>query len=133
MPIIGYTLKKVNFSKKEIPSTLNRVDISSTARIVEVKERPIPIFENKPYLVVGFEFKTEYKPEVALAEFAGEIIYSSKDNKKILKSWHSEKKLPKEVDIEIKNFIFKRCLTLGINISSEMQLPAPVAFPLLTE
>jgi hypothetical protein len=49
--------------------------------------------------------------------------------KETLKNWEKNKKLPKEVEIEVKNFLFRKCLTIGVNLSENMQLPPPLIFP----
>ena len=61
----------------------------------------------------------------------GELVYTSKDAKKIVKEWTKDKKLPIEIDAEIKNYLFRKCLTFSLGITEQLQLPAPIGFPVI--
>jgi len=126
--IIGYSINKIKAEKKG--KIKGRLDINSTPKIVDVSEKEIEIVGKKKVLVVSFEFSTNYRPDVAKIEISGEVYYTGKE-KEALKEWKKNKKLPVEVDVEIKNFLFRKCLILGINLSQEMQLPPPVMFPIV--
>ncbi len=129
MPILGYSMKNIIAEKKNNPK--GRIDISSTPNITSVEERTINILNQKNSLGIGFEFNIEYKPDIAKIKMEGEVLYSSEDDKKIVKEWKKNNKLPEKVDIEIKNFLFRKCLALGLSISEELQLPPPLAFPII--
>ncbi|MBI4010163.1 MAG: hypothetical protein HY361_03170 [Candidatus Aenigmarchaeota archaeon] len=127
MPVIGCSIKSIVAERKK--SIADIMDINSVTRVISVEEKEIEIASKQSTLLVGFEFDTEYRPEIATIKYIGEVIYATKNEKGILKSWKEDKKLPKDADIEIKNFLLKKCLTLGINISEELQLPPPIVFP----
>lgn len=138
MPIIGHSIRSLNAVRK--PSVSNSIDINSVPKIVEVKEKRMEVLDNKgqkqlmePMLEIEFEFQTDYKPDVGMIKIAGEIIYTGQDNKKALKEWDKNKRLPREVDIEVKNFLLRKCLLLEVNISQEMQLPPPIVIPMIRE
>jgi hypothetical protein len=61
----------------------------------------------------------------------GEVIYHDKKMGEILKKWKSEKKLDKEVGLEVLNFIFRKCLTKSIQIAEDLRLPPPIRFPIV--
>jgi hypothetical protein len=129
LPILASSFRSITAERKETKNAVASVNIDSTPNITSVKERDITLLEKQPTLQVEFEFETKYSPDLGTMKFVGDIIYSTKDAKTIVKGWDKDKKLPQEVDAEIKNFIFKRCLTLGINMSDQLQLPSPLGFP----
>lgn len=130
MPVIGYSLTSISAEKKSVKS-LQKLDINSTPDVKYVEEKDITIVDKEPALVIGFEFTTTYSPDVGHIKINGELVYSSANNKKIVKEWKKNKKLPTDVDIDVKNFLFRRCLTLGIDLSENLQLPPPLVFPVV--
>jgi len=125
--IVGFGIEDIQASRiKKIPK--GRINISSSPHIKSVKEINPP-FSDKKALEVMFEFITKYEPDIGEIKIKGVVIYSGDKIKEQLKKWKKEKKLIKETDVEIKNFLFRKCLSLGITISEEMQLPPPIMFP----
>jgi hypothetical protein len=132
MPIIGYQIISMNAEREKIQG--KRFDISSTPKITSVEEREIRMGEKQKVLVIGFEFLTVYKAEgnqIGEIKIVGELLYAEKNLKNVLNFWGKKNKLPEDVDIEVKNFLFRKCLSLGIFISENLQLPPPVMFPVL--
>lgn len=130
--MIGHSIKSLNAGRKSLVA--NKININSTPTIKDVKEKKISVTgvtDKQSVLSVGFEFETTYKPDIGSIKINGEIIYTGEDNKKLLKEWEKNKKLPAEADVEIKNFLLKKCLLLGVTISQEMQLPPPLVIPSL--
>jgi hypothetical protein len=125
--IVGFSITSISAERKSIPR--GRVDINSSPKILSVKKSKMGFLEGKIPLSIGFEFVTKYEPKVGEIRIKGNILYLGKDMKKTLKKWTKEKKFPKEVDIEVKNFLFRKCLTIGVNLSESMQLPPPLMFP----
>lgn len=131
---MGHSITSLNASRKSVVA--KKIDINSTPKIVGVKEKKMEIphltGKDQPMVLgIDFEFLTDYKPDIGSIKIAGEIIYSGADNKKTLKEWEKNKKLPQDVDIEVKNFILRKCLLLGVGISQEMQLPPPLVIPIM--
>ena len=133
MTILGHNITKLNAERKSL--VIKKIDINSTPKITGVKEKDIDVSgltgDKRTVLGIGFEFLTDYKPNVGKIEIAGEIIYTSEDNKKIVSEWKKNNKLPANVDIEVKNFLLRKCLLIGVNVSQEMQLPAPLVIPVI--
>lgn len=132
MAVIGHNITSLNAIKKNL--TPGNIDINSSPKIVDVREKTMEISnlgKNVAVLGIDFEFQTDYKPDIGSIKIAGEIIYASQDNKKVLKEWEKNKRLPEEVDIEVKNFLLRKCLLLGASISQEMQLPPPLMIPFI--
>jgi len=129
MPIIGYNISLIQAERRNVQA--KKIDISSTPRINSVIERDMAFPAKQSALAVSFEFKTNYNPDIGQIRFVGELLYTDKNTKKVLEFWDKKNKLPDNVDMEIKNFLFRKCLTLGINISESLQLPPPIMFPVL--
>lgn len=128
MPIVGFGIESISADRaKKIPR--GRLNINSTPRIVSIKEAKIGPLKERKGLDVKFEFKTKYEPDIGKINIKGHVFYVGDKAKNGLKSWEKRKKLPKEIDSEIKNFLFRKCLTMGLTLSENMQLPPPLFFP----
>jgi hypothetical protein len=127
--IIGYNFSKIEASKaKEISGN---VDISSSVRIISVEEKEIEVLNKQKVLEIGFEFTVEYKNGFGKIEMNGTLLHDSKETKDAIKMWKKEKKLPEGIDLEVKNFLFKKCLTLAIILADEIRFPSPLPFPVV--
>ena len=129
MPVIGCSIKSIEATRKK--SIIDSMNINSTPRITSVEEKEIDVVGKQSTLLVGFEFESLYSPDVAKIKFVGEIIYAAKNSKDLVKTWKKDGRLPDSIEVEIKNFLFRKCLTLGINLSQELELPPPVVFPII--
>jgi len=129
MPVIGCSIKSIVAEKKK--SITDTIDINSTPRIMSVEEKEIELVGKQPSLVIGFVFESLYNPDIGKMKFTGELIYAAKNGKDILKTWKKDGRLSEDIDREIKNFLFRKCLVLGINLSEELELPPPVVFPVI--
>jgi len=125
--IIGFSITSISAERKNIPR--GRIDINSTPKIISVNQSKTGFLKKEKPLNVEFEFITKYEPQIAEIRIHGNILYYGKKLKKLLKEWEKEKKFPKEVDMEVKNFLFRKCLIIEINLSENMQLPPPLIFP----
>ena len=133
MTVLGHNITKLNAERKALAS--KKIDINSTPTVTDVKEKSIDVSgltgDKRTVLGINFEFQTDYKPSIGKIAIAGEVIYTGDDNKKIVAEWKKNKKLPAVVDIEIKNFLLRKCLLIGVNVSQEMQLPPPLVIPII--
>ena len=125
--IVGFTIYKISAERKGIPR--GRIDISSIPKLLSVKEAPVKFLGKEKPAEIEFEFVTKYEPDVGEIRIEGKVFYVGKKRKEILKKWKKENKIPKEIEMEIKNFLFRKCLTLGVHLSENMQLPPPLLFP----
>lgn len=125
--IVGFGIKSISAERKNVPR--GRIDISSTPKIVSVDWPDMRVFTKKKPVDIRFEFTTRYEPNVAEIKISGHVLYLGKKTKDLIKKWKKSKVFPREVDMEVKNFLFKKCLTLGVNLSESMQLPPPLIFP----
>jgi len=127
--IIGYNFTKIEASRiKEISG---KIDISSSVKIVSVEEKEIEVLNKQKVLEIGFEFIVEYKEGFGKIEMGGTLLYDGKEAKDAVKMWKKDKKLPESIDLEVKNFLFKKCLTLAIILADEIRFPSPLPFPMV--
>lgn len=131
MPVVGFSIESLNAKRNTFDKPLERVEVNSTPKITSVEEKTADIMGQKS-LVVGFEFDIAYEPNAAKMTMNGYVMYLSNDTDAILKSWKKDKKLPVNVEVEIKNVLFRKCLAMGIDLSEQMQIPSPLGFPMFT-
>jgi hypothetical protein len=130
MPVIGLKLDTID-AKRNKDNLTGEIKINSTPKIVSAKEIDVGAIAKKA-LAFGFEFITEYGPDVAKINVNGEVIYVNDERKaEILKGWKKDKKLPDDVGIEVLNHLFRHCLLKVSNIAEDLQLPPPLNFPLV--
>lgn len=125
--IVGFGIKSISAERKNVPR--GRIDINSSPKIVSVSRSKGGFLRKEKPLNIEFEFTTKYEPNVGEIRISGNVFYLGKKMKDVLKTWEKEKKFKKEVDVEVKNFLFRKCLTIGMNLSENMQLPPPLMFP----
>jgi len=125
--IVGFGIKSISAERKNVPK--GRIDINSTPKILSINKSKVGFLKKEKPLNVNFQFITRYEPNIGEIRIDGSLLYVGKKMKDTLKSWEKEKKIPKDVDMEIKNFLFRKCLTIGVNLSENMQLPPPLIFP----
>ena len=127
--IIGYNFTKIEAERKKDVS--GKVDISSSVKINSVEEKEIEVLNKQKVLEIGFEFTVEYKEDFGKIHMSGFLLYDGKNAKDAVKMWKKDKKLPESIDLEVKNFLFKKCLTLAIILADEIRFPSPLPFPMV--
>jgi len=127
MPIVGFNIKSISTERENVPK--GRIDINSMPKIISVEKGKIGLTKKEPSLNIDFEFSIKYKPEIGEINLLGTLVYLGDDIDKTIKVWDKKEALPKKVEIEVKNFLFRKCLTIGINLSEHMNLPPPIFFP----
>jgi len=127
MPIVGFVINSLSAGKKgRIKDKLN---VNSVPKITSITSASSDIFKGKKALKINFDFLINYDPKIAEIKMSGTLMYVGSDIKSIQTKWKKNKTLPKNPDMEIKNFLFRKCLTLGLNLSESLQLPPPLFFP----
>ncbi len=126
MPVIGYNVKTIEAERKKYPE--GKFDVNTSQKIVSVETKDMDVLGKKP-LSIEFEFQTSYDPAIGSVKLTGEVLYADDKERSILDEWKKNKALPQAVDMEVKNFLFRKCLSLGLSLSEEMQLPPPILFP----
>ncbi|MFH8080563.1 MAG: hypothetical protein QXO84_01650 [Candidatus Aenigmatarchaeota archaeon] len=127
MPVIGFYLKSINARKKEVMR--EKIDINTTVNIVGMEKTSVGIKKKEAALNISFEFSTKYEPDIGEMRLEGNVMYIGKNVLEALNVWKKEKKILPEVDVEVKNFLLRKCLTIEINLAENMSLPPPLMFP----
>ena len=124
MPILGISYNKINAEKKSKPLTTN---IRTTPKIVDVKKTKIA--ETKQdVLNISFSLQTDYG-EYGSINIEGNIIYMGDNIEQAEKEWQENKKLPVDIDIEIKNYIIRKVVVQSLYISDLLNMPPVIELP----
>jgi len=129
MAIVGLSFNSLDAKRDKEQRIRAEIKVNSVPRINNVKEVTISTLGNKKVLSMAFEFVTNYDPRVGEIKIGGDLLYMTEDNKKLLKQWEKEKKLPEKPSLEILNYLFRRCLLKVSNIAEDLQLPPPLPMP----
>ncbi|MFH1637713.1 MAG: hypothetical protein ABIB71_04795 [Candidatus Woesearchaeota archaeon] len=134
MPIIGINFDKLYVEKKgEIKPPLS---INTNVNVTEMKKEDLSFSsKDSQVLRLDFEFKLEYKPDVAAMSIGGHIHFleNNKDIDSMLKEWKKEKKLKKEFAREILNSVLIKSNIKALLLSQEVNLPPHIRLPVLQE
>jgi len=130
MPIIGLKFDSIEGKRKK-ENFSGEMKINTAPKIVSAKEIDVKAIGKKA-MALGFEFSTQYNPDLAEVKINGEVIYvNEKQQAEILKGWKKDKKLPDDVGIEVLNHLFRHCLIKVAMIAEDLQLPPPLNFPVV--
>ena len=129
MAIIGLTFDSVEAKRDKEQRIRAEIKVNSVPRINNIKEVTISTIGGKKVLSLDFEFVTNYDPKVGEIKIGGSLLYMTDDNKKLLKLWEKEKKLPEKPSLEVLNYLFRKCLLKVSNIAEDLQLPPPLPMP----
>ena len=130
MPIIGLKFDSIEGKRKKENFSVE-MKINTAPKIVSAKEIDVKAIGKKA-MALGFEFSTQYNPDLAEVKINGEVIYvNEKQQAEILKGWKKDKKLPDDVGIEVLNHLFRHCLIKVAMIAEDLQLPPPLNFPVV--
>jgi hypothetical protein len=129
MPVIGLKFNSID-AKRDKDKIEGELKINSSPKIVSVKEVELGPLKQKG-LSMGFEFVTQYNPNIAMIRMNGDIFYVNEERAKILKEWKKEKKLPDAVGMEVINHLFRSCLLKISGLAEDLQLPPPLNFPVV--
>ena len=128
MPIIGFSISKIEGMRDEQPVKYDELKINSTPRIESVEEVSIPNATSKA-LSMKFEFETRYTPRIGGIKIGGRLLYSSPNHEEILELWKKENRLGEKETREIFNYLFRKCLVKMVGLADELQLPIPLPIP----
>ncbi len=134
MGIVGFNFLKIN---AEIKNMLKgKINISNNVSIKDVEKKKLVLGKSEQDgLRFIFEFNTKYmddaKKDLAVIELGGEIVWvdEAKNIKKYHDQWKKEKKMPKEVMLQVLNTCLSKCNIESLKLSQEFNLPPPVPLP----
>src|SRR3989344_7039400 len=135
MAILGFTFDKLSVEKdrklmeKEKPENL---EVRYNIAIKGIKEEELKLQEKQKILRFDFEFSIIYTPKIGSVELLGHILYSDKNNKKILDSWDKEKDVTdNNLKAQLLNAIFQKSNLKAISLIQEVNLPLHFPLPRL--
>ena len=136
MPIIGTNFIKLNVERKERKEGKGKVNINNNLGIKDVIEMNLRVGKNKqPGVKFVFEFETIYEPDIAKFEFLGEVLYiaDKEECQEILKAWKDKKPVNEDVMSLVMNSALTKSTIKSLQLSQEMNLPAPIKLPHVTK
>lgn len=129
MDIVGFSLTKILLDRKETP--IKKLDIKSKIKFSSIEKQNIKFLEGKDTLKVNFEYEILYSPDLAQISFKGHLLFASnpKEAEEILDEWNKNKKIKKEVQLKIYNFVFMKCNLKALHFEEEFNLPPHINLP----
>lgn len=129
MTIVGFSLTKFSLERNEIP--IKKLEIKSKLHLTSMEKQDIKLVEGKDTIRFNFEFNIEYTPNLANISFKGYILFISdpKQTKEILDEWKKTKKINKELQTQVYNFIFHKCNIKALEIEEDFNLPPHLQLP----
>ncbi|MCS7135012.1 MAG: hypothetical protein N3E38_00805 [Candidatus Aenigmarchaeota archaeon] len=127
MPVIGFYLRGITANRRQ--TLREKIDINTTVSLTQIEKTTIGVKKKEDALNISFEFLTKYEPDIGEMKLEGNVLYIGIHVKEALNLWKKEKKILPEVDVEVKNFLFRKCMTIEINLAEDMSLPPPIMFP----
>ncbi|MBI2663869.1 hypothetical protein HYX10_00820 [Candidatus Woesearchaeota archaeon] len=130
MAIVGFNFTKILVEKKA--ALRGKVDIKNNVSVKEVDSTELSLGSSKEKaLRFGFEFTSEYSPDVGQIMLNGDVLYMSADGKheEILKNWKKDKQVPKDTMSDILNTVLLRCNVEALVLSRDVNLPPPIPMP----
>ena len=135
MGILGFNFLKMNAERLSAP--VGKIQISNNASIKDITEAEFNFGPKSKQSGIRFtfQFTSQYSPNIATIELAGELLYSAdaKKCKEILSAWKKKEKLSQDVLTEVLNLIMMRCNVEALLLSKELNLPPPIQLPRITE
>ncbi len=122
MPILGFVIDEIQ-AKRVLPKP-GRLDINSKLDIKQLN-----LLKNESwgeFLEIVFEFSVSYNNNIGIL-FKGRLAYNSGLDE--IKESLKDKKLPKDVDIEIKNFLLNKLVLFASIIAERLGMPMPIPIP----
>lgn len=130
MPVVGLHFNTFSGKRSDKPVPGGELKVNSTPKINEVKEVSLQGLDKKA-LSLEFEFVTDYAPEIGEIKVEGVLLFVTKDNEEAVKQWKKDKSLPEEISVPVLNHLFRRCLLKIANMAEDLNLPAPLQFPMV--
>jgi len=131
MPVLGINITKIEIEKKG--GMIGRVEVNLSPQIEEVRLGELRMPTGKVNgLEVLFEYRINYRPEIANAVVKGMVFYLPPQKEQIdevLDLWEKEKKVRPEMFAEIVNFITNEITPLLMVAAKDMKIPYHIPLP----
>jgi len=132
MTIVGFSLSKIALERTKKP--LQKLELKTGIFINSItEEKSSDISKDKTLLNLAFTYFLEYSPGIAKIEFGGSLNYLTENKKaeEIIKEFSKTKKMDKEFQSAVYNFIFQRCNLKALILEEEAGLPLHIRMPRL--
>ncbi|WP_457753556.1 hypothetical protein [Thermococcus sp.] len=131
MPVLGINITKIQIEKKG--GVIGRVEVNLSPQIKEVRLGELRMPTGKVNgIEILFEYKINYRPEVASAVVEGMVFYLPPQKEQIdeiLDLWEKEKKVRPEVFAEVVNFITNEISPFLMIAAKDMKIPYHIPLP----
>jgi len=131
MPIVGYTINKINAEKlKQID---NKIMVDHSFKITSIEKEKLKTGTKEEILKFFFDYNVEYKEGFGNIKMNGFISFldEPKALKTILDNWKKDKKVDPELMKNILNTILVHCGIKALAISQDLNLPPHIRMPTL--
>lgn len=129
MQIIGFNFEKILAEKKNITKGA-KIQINSNINIKSIEQEKIDIVKDQSALRFNFEFKVDYKPDIAEILLQGFVLVlvPKDESKNILKKW-KKNEVPNDIRIPLFNTIMTKSNLKALQLEEELNLPTHIPLP----
>lgn len=133
MGIIGFNFNKILVERKKMVG--GKINISNNVSIRNVEEADLPIKNKDAVLKFNYTFSSKYDPEIGVIEIEGDVLFLEKEEiiQEILKNWKKDRKIQRDVMSIILNAVLNKCNIEALILSRDMNLPAPIPLPKVSD
>jgi len=131
MRVIGFNFTKINIEKLKEPSEADKLKISTSIDIPEIKEVKSNFLKAKDQVLEAeFTFTVNYDPKVAKVDLKGRLFASVEPKlaKEVMQQW-KKKKMPGEFRYVLFNVILKKSTLKALYLEEELNLPLHMPMP----
>jgi len=127
--IVGFSFTRLEGEKKT--PVRGKVSIKNNVSLQDVSDAGLTMAQGKKGVKIHFLFQTQYEPAVGNLKFEGDVILLEDDKHAdaLLKTWEKEKQLPKEIMLNLLNYILERSNVQALLMARDLALPAPIPMP----
>lgn len=131
MAIVGFNFTKIEVQRKERSS--GKINIRNNVTIKDVVEVDLGGKEKQNALKFMFEFTSVYEPKVGSIILNGNLMFIEEPKKinEVISSWKKDKKIPKDVTVQLFNTVLTRCNIQALILSQQVNLPPPIKLPMV--
>ncbi|HLC85214.1 MAG TPA: hypothetical protein VJH22_05470 [Candidatus Nanoarchaeia archaeon] len=130
MSILGMQFNKISVNRNE--NVHGQVNAEHNFYVSGVSKSDMKLGKaDAAPLKVEFEWTVRYEPNAGSITIGGYVLYLTNDaeSKEILEKWTKEKKLGKQLTLELAKHYVPRCNLTAAMVSREVNLPPPFPLP----
>ncbi len=126
--IVGFNFDKISIERKQ--KSIKNMSVKYNLDFSDVKEEKLAIKTAKG-VSFFFDFTVKYNPGVVDLIIKGHITFmqDEKKIKEILDSWNQYQKIPKDVSVQLFNFVLTKCNIQALELTQSFNLPPHIQMP----